>query len=1393
MADRVQTLGDRNQIHSMKTTNKYQRLLRAVKYAGCLAASFTMFASSTAQASIAYGTINNFDTVNDTGVPCHGFEIELDDIRSSDITYTYDWNHYGTPTIREDTSIPGHTNVFIRYAAVYNNGAWSAYTAVPSAPIAPTMGHQFTNPSLNFGGEHFGAGYRAQPTVVKYNWLLDNGSGNLMVGPSVNVATPTFTIIPAVIPANPPQVVAKIVPPPPPVLPYTEFGSAGWVKEIRTTSHKQNEVKLRDLVSPDKDYPGVKDWRNGEPDEVEVEWQILQIDYNSGNGGANGELVGAPEQLGQGDDVVTRRWEFYSYTGPVDAETGEALAQSVAADGIHGSGSYSNTIVVGGLTGVQMSAFNNVQPLGVIDHLPDGEVNVQFPTRCVVIASDTNFTVTTTGALPNGMAFDDKTAQVYGTPWESGVFQFHVEVSSTNNPTIAKTYVFSIAAAGVILPPHTDVDTIASPLNAGTTTGDGVYNHGDLVTVTATANPGFAFVNWTENGTIVSASASYDFTNTLNASLVANFVLSNPGMPQITNQPASLNLNQGLKATFTVGAKGDAPLSYFWSKNGSPLANGNGIAGVTTAALTVSNVTIASSGTYSVLVSNAVGSVQSSNATLSVGGAPAISTPPTPLAVNLSAAASFNVVATGGTPLRYQWLFNNSALAGATLSSYAIAKVQATNAGNYSVVVSNAFGSITSGPVSLSINTKPAITVQPSSTASQPGLDASFSVTATGTAPLSYQWLFNGIQILGATDNSYTFTVGSPADAGSYSVTVANAFGTATSTKAKLVVNLPPVISKAVGDHLNLVGTPNVFSSAAIGSAPIGYQWFFNGTPIPGATGVSFTVSNVTVANMGNYSIVASNLAGMDTNTGTLTALLDVTPPSVVITTPTPAQELTLNALMASGTAADKAPLVGVSYSLNGGPLLPASTTNGFKNWTAVLDGNLVAGTNTLAVQATDFSGNVSVASAKTLVKFMLNVPSLLTVHTNGQGTVLPDLDQQTLYVGRNYGITALPAANWVFTNWQAGAVLASSAKLTFTMKTNLVITANFIPTPFGPGVAGTYSGLFYETNVVAFPSSGLLNVTVDSAGVISGKLYCAGAILTIANGQFDPSGHATLQLPRTAQHLPSLVLDLQVDLTGGSDSLSGSVSSADSAWTAALWCGRAIYSDASPAPFAGKYTFAFPGVADPNLAPAGASFGSINLSNNASLSLGGNLGDGTKQAQALATVAVTKQGLWPLYEPLYKAGGALIGWLSLSNTPGTITNVSGDIIWAKLANPTNLAYAAGFTNSASLVGSGYLAPASGTPVLAAPVTTITLSGGDLAAPVSASISISTLNKVVVSGANPAAIKVTIVPATGLFTGSFIDPTTGLSTTFAGSFLQNQNIGAGEFNSSNLSGSVLIQ
>ena len=106
----------------------------------------------------------------------------------------------------------------------------------------------------------------------------------------------------------------------------------------------------------------------------------------------------------------------------------------------------------------------------------------------------------------------------------SGVFIVTVSVSTSNSPVLTKKYPLIVAPTGVVLPPHSAVDTSVSPPNGGTTTGDGVYTNGTTATVIATPIAGFNFVNWTENGAVVSTSASYTFTNIINQSLVANFV-----------------------------------------------------------------------------------------------------------------------------------------------------------------------------------------------------------------------------------------------------------------------------------------------------------------------------------------------------------------------------------------------------------------------------------------------------------------------------------------------------------------------------------------------------------------------------------------------------------------------------------------------------------------------------------------------------------------------------------------------------------------------------------------------------------------------------------------------------------------------------------------------------
>lgn len=528
-----------------RTSAAWKERLRSWRTAGIasLGALALLACGGKADASTAYGSINNFDVVNDTGTECHGFEIELEDTLSTDITYTYDWNHYGKSKFINGVTAGGKPATFVRWESARNpDGTWAAYTAIPAGPIAPTDGHQFTNPAVNFGGEHFGCGYTNNPTAVRYFWLVDNGSGSLVRGPEVQVSTPVFNFAPPVA-AQPAQVQAVIAPPPPPLPPPLEFGDAVWVKEIKTTTHNANKVALRDLVSDDPDNPNDKNWKNGEPDEVEIEWRILQLKKSAPDGGPNGQLAAAPEALNNGNEVVTRRYEFFKYTGPLDAETGEAMADAVAADGVHGKGSatyadhfdpasgewvtvttdFATVEVVGDYVGAQMSAFDANGEVGLIDVVPDGELDADYPARTVVIGGVSPFTSSIDGVLPQGLSFDPVTGVLSGAPTEAGTFSFTVTAQDAA-ASKSKTYSLVIAGAGIPPTPQSTISTTATPAGSGVTSGAGVYDNGTPITVSATAEPGFEFVNWTSNGVEVSTSSSYTFTTNVNVSLVANFV-----------------------------------------------------------------------------------------------------------------------------------------------------------------------------------------------------------------------------------------------------------------------------------------------------------------------------------------------------------------------------------------------------------------------------------------------------------------------------------------------------------------------------------------------------------------------------------------------------------------------------------------------------------------------------------------------------------------------------------------------------------------------------------------------------------------------------------------------------------------------------------------------------
>jgi len=178
---------------------------------------------------------------------------------------------------------------------------------------------------------------------------------------------------------------------------------------------------------------------------------------------------------------------------------------------------------------------------------------------------------------------------------------------------------------------------------------------------------------------------------------------------------------------------------------------------------------------------------------------------------NLGGSASFFVTAFGSPPLQYQWWGLGQPLAGATNANLTLTDLQLSQAGNYFVVVNSQFGSVTSSVASLAVSATgilPNITGQPQNQIVSVGSNATFSVTATGTAPLSYQWSFNGTPIANATNATLTLVNVQTNQAGNYNVVITNLAGTYSSGVASLTVNQLGTVVAWGG--LNLFGETTV-------------------------------------------------------------------------------------------------------------------------------------------------------------------------------------------------------------------------------------------------------------------------------------------------------------------------------------------------------------------------------------------------------------------------------------------------------------------------------------------------------------------------------------------------------------------------------------------------------
>lgn len=374
----------------------------------------------------------------------------------------------------------------------------------------------------------------------------------------------------------------------------------------------------------------------------------------------------------------------------------------------------------------------------------------------------------------------------------------------------------------------------------------------------------------------------------------------------------------------------------------------------------------------------------------------------------------------------------------------------------------------------------------------------------------------------------------------------------------------------------------------------------------------------------------------------------------------------------------------------------------------------------------------------------------------------------------------ATPANGW--SAWTANVTLSPGTNRFQAYAVNLATTpsqtnsAYFVPGPFD-WVAGTCNGLFYDTtNGVTETNAGFFTITTTYLGQLSGSLLLSSTRYSFS-GQFATNGFAQALIPRT--HLDPLVVRLQLDMTQGTDHLTGSVSNL--AWFAELAGDRAVFDGrTSIAPQAGLYTLVFQGT-NSNAAPAGDGWGTVTVNPAGSISLAGSLADGTAVTQS---VPVSKNGQWPLYVSLYSGQGLLLGWLTFANN--LAEGIQGDVVWVKPKGASGHYYPNGFTFQTGALGSP--APVKGVPLFNPTNLVLSLTGGNLARAITNHITVDAKNQI--HSTNHVSLTFS-VPA-GTFTGSVVDPASLKSVSFNGVVLTNQNYALGYFLGTNQSGQVYV-
>jgi hypothetical protein len=419
-----------------------------------------------------------------------------------------------------------------------------------------------------------------------------------------------------------------------------------------------------------------------------------------------------------------------------------------------------------------------------------------------------SFATTATGGLTNTVTWKASAGTFVGNVWTSpnAVGTYTITATSVDNPAVMVTTTTTISGPVINTQPVSQHDC-----------------SGGVLTLTVLAQYASSY-QWNLNGTPISGATAATYSvSAASSTNVGNYTVTvTNGIGSttssvaavavgstITSNPVSLSLHATQVGTFSVAAQGLSPFTYQWYQIPSGGTVGTAISGATSPVYTTPAVDVSYNGAqyYSVVKDSCATPLNSTNANLAVvagNASPTIITQPVGQTVATGGTTSFTVVAAGSGTLTYQWYripagsTTGTAVGGATSATYNVPATSTTNANNgdkYYVIVSNAYGQVLSQQVTLAVGTGIQITQQPQTQYINVGDTATYTVAATSTLPLTYQWYeaASGTStftaVAGATNPTLNFGPGATGDTGDvFKVVVSNGTSTATSNSAALFV-----------------------------------------------------------------------------------------------------------------------------------------------------------------------------------------------------------------------------------------------------------------------------------------------------------------------------------------------------------------------------------------------------------------------------------------------------------------------------------------------------------------------------------------------------------------------------------------------------------------------------